>query len=277
MEQNPVATAPVAEAPAQADVAQDNAVYAADLLKPAEQPKAEAAQTPSTPPPSPEKPKAPVKTQEEIDRGVALRLQDAERKAKQKAESTPEYIAGKIAIDARAAKDGITREEAAKRIQQEYEQQENERLAKNPAEMVRTLKGILAKEQPTTEPKAQTETPPSLEQFTTEAKTLLVEAAEAGLIPADYTVTPELISAIYANRSNPVRLAAEIAKLRTAAPVETDAVADEQPKRNNAPIRTTGENARTPEVDWYDVPDDIAAKAFEEMKNGTREGKKYYF
>ena len=273
MEQNPVATAPVAEAPAQADVAQDNAVYAADLLKPAEPTKTEAAQTPTAPPP--EKPKAPVKTQEEIDRGVALRLQDAERKAKQKAESTPEYLAGKIAIDARAAKDGITREEAAKRIQQEYEQQENQRLAENPAEFVKTIKGLLPTTEP--EPKAQTEAPPSLEQFTTEAKTLLVEAAEAGLIPDDYTVTPELISAIYANRSNPVRLAAEIAKLRTAAPVETDAAADAQPKRTNAPIRTTGENARTAEKDWRDVPDEEAARVFEEMKNGTREGKKYYW
>ena len=271
MEQNPVATAPVVEAPAQVDVAQDNAVYAADLLKPAEPTKTEAAQTPTTPPP--EKPKAPVKTQEEIDRGVALRLQDAERKAKQKAESTPEYLAGKIAIDARAAKDGITREEAAKRIQQEYEQQENQRLAENPAEFVKTIKGLL----PTTEPKAQTETPPSLEQFTTEAKTLLVEAAEAGLIPADYTVTPELISAIYANRSNPVRLAAEIAKLRTAAPVETDAAADAQPKRTNAPIRTTGENARTAEKDWRDVPDDDFKKVVEEAKERARNGEKVLF
>ena len=273
MEQNTVANAPIVEAPAQADVAQDTVVYAADLLKPAEPTKTEAAQTPTTPPP--EKPKAPVKTQEEIDRGVALRLQDAERKAKQKAESTPEYLAGKIAIDARAAKDGITREEAAKRIQQEYEQQENQRLAENPAEFVKTIKGLL----PTTEPKpeAQTNAPPTQEQFVQETKALLGEAVEAGLIPAGTPITPEMIAAIYTNRSNPVRLAAELSKLRAATPVETDADADAQPKRNNAPIRTTGENARTVEKDWRDVPDDDFKKVVEEAKERARNGEKVLF
>lgn len=274
MEQNTVVTTPVVEAPAQADVAQDNAVHAADLLKPAaEQPKAEAAQT--TPPP--EKPKAPVKTQAEIDRGLALRLQDAERKAKQKAESTPEYLAGKIAIDARAAKDGITREEASKRIQQEFEQQENQRLAENPAEMVRTIKGLLTKDAPTTEPQAQTDAPPTQEQFVQEAKTLLGEAAEAGLITADTAITPELITAIYTNRTNPIKLAAEISKLRAAAPVETDAVADAQPKRSIAPIRTTSENARQMEKDIRDLPDEEAKKMFEAMRERHLNGEKTYW
>lgn len=271
MEQNTVVTTPVVEAPAQVDVAQDNAVYAADLLKPvAEHPKAEAAQTPTVPPT--ETPKAPVKTQAEIDRGVALRLQDAERKAKQKAESTPEYLAGKIAIDARAAKDGITREEASKRIQQEYEQQENQRLAENPAEMVRTIKGLLTKDAPTTEPQAQTDAPPTQEQFVQEAKTLLGEAVEAGLITADTAITPELITAIYTNRANPIKLAAEISKLRAAAPVETDADADAQPKRSIAPIRTTSENARSVEKDWRDVSDEDFSKVVEQAKELARNG-----
>lgn len=276
MEQNTVASVPVVEAPAQADVAQDTVVYAADLLKPAvEQPKTESAQTPTTPPP--EKPKAPVKTQEEIDRGVALRLQDAERKAKQKAESTPEYLAGKIALDARAAKDGITREEAAKRIQQEYEQQENQRLAENPAEMVRTIKGLLTKDAPTTEHQAQTDAPPTQEQFVQETKALLGEAVEAGLIPAGTDITPELITAIYMNRSNPVKLAAELSKLRDAVPVETDADADAQPKRNNAPIRTTSENARQMEKDWHDIPDEDAKKAFDVMRERHLNKEKTYW
>ena len=273
MEQNTVANAPIVEAPAQADVAQDTVVYAADLLKPAEPTKTEAAQTPTTPPP--EKPKAPVKTQEEIDRGVALRLQDAERKAKQKAESTPEYLAGKIAIDVRAAKDGITREEAAKRIQQEYEQQENQRLAENPAEFVKTIKGLL----PTTEPKpkAQTDAPPTQEQFVQETKALLGEAVEAGLITADTEITPELITAIYTNRANPIKLAAEISKLRAAAPVETDADADAQPKRSIAPIRTTSENARQMEKDIRDLPDEEAKKMFEAMRERHLNGEKTYW
>ena len=271
MEQNTVVTAPIVEAPAQADVAQDAVVYAADLLKPAEPPKVE------TPPPAqPEKPKAPVKTQEEIDRGVALRLQDAERKAKQKAESTPEYLAGKFAIDARAAKDGVTREEAASRIQQEYEQQENKRLAENPAEFVRTIKGLLPKEQPTTEPKPETQTDakPSFDQFMVEAKSIVSEALSSGLLPEGYVPTPELIDVLYQNRSNPVKIAAYIAGLKTAAPVETDADADAQPRRNHAPIRTTGENARTVDKNWHDTPSENFGDIVEEVKRQARDGKK---
>lgn len=279
MEQNTVANVPVVEAPAQADVAQDTAVYAADLLKSVEQPKAE------TPPPAKPATQKPAPTQEEIDRGIYARVQSAEKKAEargkelgaKEAQSTPEYIAGKIAVETRMAKDGVSREEAAKRIQQEHEQQENQRLAENPAEMVRTIKGLLAKEQPTTETPTQPVAPPTIEQFTQEAQNLFGEAIEAGLIPTDFTPTPELISAIYMNRSNPVKLAAEFAKLRSTAPVENDADADAQPKRNNAPIRTTGENARTVNKDWRDTPDADFSKVVEAAKERARNGEKTYF
>ena len=277
MEQNPVATTPVVEAPAQADVAQDTVVYAADLLKPAEPTKDE-----------PKKPETtatqkPVSTQEEIDKGIYARVRSAEKKGEARGkeigtkemQSSPEFIAGKIAIDTRAAKDGITREEAAKRIQQEHEQQENQRLAEHPAEMVRELKGLLAKAQPTTDTKP--DALPTQEQFVQETKALLGEAVEAGLIPAGTEVTPEMITAIYMNRGNPVRLAAELSKFRAAAPATTDADADAQPKRSIAPMRTTSENARTVEKDWRDVPDEDFAKVVEAARERARNGEKTYF
>lgn len=280
MEQNTVENIPVMEQPAQADVAQDNVVYAADLMKP-ETPKADAQEKPAAQVQQ-EKPKtAPAKTQEEIDRALSVRLKDAERKAQMKAESSPEFLAGKYAIDALAAKENISREAAAKRIQQEYEQQENQRLAENPAEMVRTLKNLIAKEpQVDQEPEPQTiQDTPSIDQFIAEAKTVIGEAYKNGLIPDGYTVTTSDIDAIYNNRSNPIKLAAFFAGLKTAAPVEqvTDDGEATQQGRNHAPIRTTSENARSMEKDYRDLPDKDFEAMLEEVKNQTREGKRVKF
>ena len=265
--------APVVEQPVQEVAAQDNPVYAADLL-PVEAPKADAQQQPKPTEVQQEKPKpAPAKTQEEIDRALSARLKDAERKVKTAIESSPDYLFGKNTIDALAAKENIPREEAIKRLQRDYEQQENQRLAENPLEMVRKIKDMIQPPKVDPEPEPQSEAP-SFDEFKAEAQNLVGEAYKNGLFPDGYTVTPELIGFLYENRSNPIKIASYIAGLKNATPVENDADADAQPRRTSAPIRTTSENARQMEKDWRDVPDDDAKKAFEEMRRLAREGVK---
>lgn len=265
-------SAPIVEQPAQEVAAQDTTVYADDLLT-AEAPKADAQVEPK-PEVQPEKPKTkPAPTQDEIDRALSARLKDAERKVKTAIESSPDYLFGKNTIDALAAKENIPREEAIKRLQRDYEQQENQRLAENPLEMVRKIKDMIQPPKVDPEPEPQSEAP-SFDEFKAEAQNLVGEAYKNGLFPDGYTVTPELIGFLYENRSNPIKIASYIVGLKNATPVENDADADAQPRRTSAPIRTTSENARQMEKDWRDVPDDDAKKAFEEMRRLAREGVK---
>lgn len=270
MDQFTDVSAPIVEQPAQEVAAQDTTVYAADLLT-AEAPKADAQVEPK-PEVQPEKPKTtPAKTQDEIDRALSARLKDAERKVKTAIESSPDYLFGKNTIDALAAKENITRDEAIKRLQREYDQQENQRLAENPLELARKIKDMIQPPKVDPEPEPQSEAP-SFDEFKAEAQNLVGEAYKNGLFPDGYTVTPELIGFLYENRSNPIKIASYIAGLKNATPVENDADADAQPRRTSAPIRTTSENARQMEKDWRDLPDDDAKKAFEEMRRLAREG-----
>lgn len=276
MDQFTDVSAPIVEQPAQEVAAQDTQVYAADLLN-AEAPKADAQVEPK-PEVQPEKPKTtPAKTQDEIDRALSARLKDAERKAEAKVkaaiESSPDYLFGKNNIDALAAKENITRDEAVKRFQREYEQQENQRLAENPLELVRKIQETINKPQVDHNPEPQSEAP-TFDAFKTEAQNLVGEAYKNGLLPDGYAVTPELIGFLYENRGNSMKIASYFAGLKNATPVENDADADAQPRRTSAPIRTTSENARQMEKDWRDLPDDDAKKIFEEMRRLAREGTK---
>lgn len=265
-------SAPIVEQPAQEVAAQDTTVYAADLLT-AEVPKADAQVEPK-PEVRPEKPKTtPAKTQDEIDRALSARLKDAERKVKTAIESSPDYLFGKNNIDALAAKENITRDEAIKRLQRDYEQQENQRLVENPLELVRKIQDTMKKPNVDPNPEPQSEVP-SFDAFKTEAQNLVGEAYKNGLLPDGYAVTPELIGFLYENRGNSMKIASYFAGLKNATPVENDADADAQPRRTSAPIRTTSENARQMEKDWRDLPDEDAKKAFEEMRRLAREGTK---
>ena len=263
-------SAPIVEQPAQEVAAQDTQVYAADLLN-AEAPKADAQVEPK-PEVQPEKPKTtPAKTQDEIDRALSARLKDAERKVKTAIESSPDYLFGKNNIDALAAKENIPRDEAIKRLQREYEQAENQRLAENPLEMVRKIKDMVQPPKVDPEPEPQSEAP-SFDEFKAEAQNLVGEAYKNGLLPDGYAVTPELIGFLYENRGNSMKIASYFAGLKNATPVENDADADAQPRRTSAPIRTTSENARQMEKDWRDLPNADVDKAFEEMDRLAREG-----
>lgn len=274
MDQFTDVSAPIAEQPAQEVAAQDTEVYAVDLL-PAEAPKADAQVTPK-PEVQTEKPKTkPAPTQAEIDHALSARLQDAERKVRTAIESSPDYLFGKNNINALAAKENITRDEAIKKLQREYDQQENQRLADNPLELIQKLKDTIApKVDPNPEPQSDAQAP-SFDQFKVDAQNLVGEAYKNGLLPDGYTVTPELIGFLYENRSNPLKLASYFAGLKPATPVENDADADvAQPRRTSAPIRTTSENARTVETDWRDKPDDDFKKILEQVKDQTRDGKR---
>ena len=266
-------SAPIVEQPVQEVAAQDNVVHASDLL-PAEAPKADAQQQPKPTEVQQEKPKpAPAKTQEEIDRALSARLKDAERKVKTAIESSPDYLFGKNTIDALAAKENIPREEAIKRLQRDYEQQENQRLAENPLELARKIKDMIQPPKVDPEPEPQSEAP-SFDEFKAEAQNLVGEAYKNGLFPDGYTVTPELIGFLYENRSNPIKIASYIAGLKNATPVENDADADAQPRRTSAPIRTTSENARTVEKNWLNESSENFQEVLETVKEKARKGER---
>lgn len=201
-------------------------------------------------------------TQADFDRILGQRL-GSERT---KYESSPEYMLGQQLIRERAAREGITADEAYRRIQNDHVQQKAEQYAKDPKAFYADY--LTQQNTPTTPTQQTYQQPPA------DAATLTQQLVAAGAM--DMGFQPQHITPQFA--ADAQKYGVQTALLlwqRGRAPSQDAIVAQlEQRKRTPQPMRPMSNGASSPTRDYTNMSSDEFKKLEARLKQATLDGRR---
>lgn len=201
------------------------------------------------------------RSQEDFNRVLGQRLGDERRKY----EASPEYMLGQQLIRERAARDGITAQEAYQRIQNDHVQQKAEQYAKDP-------KAFYA-DYLTQQNRPYTPTPQPASQ-PADAASLTQQLIAAGAM--DMGFQPQHITPQFA--ADAQQYGVQTALLlwqRGNAPTQDAVVAQlEQRKRAPQPMRPMSNGAATPTRDYASMSSEEFRKLEAKLKQATLDGRR---
>lgn len=204
-------------------------------------------------------------TQEDFDKALGERLQ----RERTRHESTPEYLLGQQLIRERAAREGITPQEAYQRIRNDHVQQKAEQYAKDPKAFYADY--LTQQYQPQ-------QTPPTFNQPVS-AASLTQQLIDAGAPSMGFQ--PHHITAQFAADAQQYGVQAALAfwqRSQQAAPqraTEDAVIAQiEQRKRAPQPIRPTTNGGAVPSHDYQNMSSEDFQKLEAALKQATLDGRR---
>lgn len=209
---------------------------------------------------------AQFKSQKDIDAAFGKRL----AKEREKYEQSPEWQLGALYLDERAKRDGISRNEAYQRIQQERLDAKADAYARDPKQFYKDLLSGNAtpqQRQPSFQPAPQSETPESQAQ---RVGAELANMYKAGQLPQGFDIQQSLDQDTY---NNIVEYGAPAAMRIWAA---EHGPAQELARRQSgpAPMRPTSSNKQSAPTDYNNVSSADYFKKREEIRKAILDGKK---
>lgn len=209
---------------------------------------------------------AQYQSQKDIDAAFGKRI----AKVRQQYEQSGEYALGAMLLDERAKRDGITREEAYKRIQQERLDATADAYAKDPKQFYRDLlQGNVTptnQRQPAFQP-AQAETPQAQAKRVGEE---LANMYNAGQLPEGFDIRQNLDQDTY---NNIVEYGAPAA-MRIWAAEHGPAVELARRQSGPAPMRPTSSNKQSGPVDYSTISSEDYKKKKDQIRQAMLNGKR---
>lgn len=280
MDENTVGSAPVAEqvvAPVDAGQAREISITDLVEMKPS-------AETPAKTKPQESPPPAPVyKSQKEIDAAFGA---EKKRVARQY-ETSPEYQLGKVLVEERMAKDGVSKEEAKRRIEEDRRKALAATFKEKPEEGFDYL--LRQREQTTKQPEPEEALEPNsiddkalrtkfqsgaIDEPTARAAGSFVrKAVEDGVLPADFDPKADMTKLVADWTKYGFDAAAEML-VRSRAGMAANAADPIAERRNEPqPIRTTGESTQRGNPDYNGMDDRKFLDMWKDGKKAIASGK----
>jgi len=239
----------------QADVAEEIIDIGTAEPQPADEPAAEPAHDGDA------KPK--IENQKDFNYALNRRLEDERKKYARRYESSDEYQIGKMLLQDRAAKDGITVQEARRRIESERIEAQAKQYAENPQSFYQDY--IRAK-QPEQTP---------IQDPAMNLSQQIIEARESGVLPEEFS--PEHVNSDFVENVQRygIEAASKIWQAQQSPKVAVDSIADEIEKRRNMPkpMNPASGNVTPPRINFSDMSSEEFWKLDAKIKEAQLRGK----
>lgn len=191
------------------------------------------------------------------------RLEDERKKYAKRYESSDEYQIGKMLLQDRAAKDGISVQEARRRIESERIEAQAKQYAENPQSFYQDY--IRAK-QPEQTP---------IQDPAMNLSQQIIEARESGVLPEEFS--PEHVNSDFVENVQRygIEAASKIWQAQQPSKVEADRIADEIEKRRNMPkpMNPVSGNVTPPRTNFSEMSSEEFWKLEKQVQEARLRGK----
>lgn len=254
----------------QDDAAASNYVDVSELMNDSAPTVAPVEQNATVPQPQDDAAKDSTFNQTDINHILGVRI-DAERaRMTRRYESSPEYQLGQMLIRDRASREGISAEEAFRKIQSESITQRAEQYAKDPKAFYADY--LTQQTRPNATPTPPPNTPPAVDGATLTSELLKAGAQEMGFLP-------QHITAQFVADAQQFGVQAALSfwqRSQSASAPTADAVVSqlEQRKRAPQPIRPVGKPSTATTMDYSEMSSEDFKKLDAKLRQATLDGRR---